>query len=164
MTTSKQRTFSDESQRGNGGGGDKGQFLSQPVPCCALFLTLSEFVCIQSVHLACTEDLGFHFHLFQAQDPTSHSIPLYLPPKVQSVSCGLFQHLQGLRSCCKLYLDSRTAPVSLLPLHLSKLLMSPWSSDCSGLCAYEFHSICRLQLRIILFIRYSSLFCDCFPS
>lgn len=44
MTPSKQRTFSDESRRGNGGGGDRGQFLSQPVPCCALLLTLSEFV------------------------------------------------------------------------------------------------------------------------
>lgn len=49
------------------------QYLSQPVPCCALLLTLLEFVYIQSVCLTFTEGLDFHFILFQAQGPTSHS-------------------------------------------------------------------------------------------
>lgn len=90
---SKQRTFSDGSWRGSGGRGDKGQFLSQPMPCCALLLTLSEFVCIQSVHPACAGGLGFHFLLFQAQDPTSYSVPLYLPPRVQLVSASPRSHV-----------------------------------------------------------------------
>lgn len=128
VTPSKQRTFSDGSRSCDKGKVTKDrQYLSQPVPCWALILTLLGFVYIQSVRLTFTEGLGFHFILFQAQGPTLEQPGAQFLwtslPKSNQFPMVYFNSIKvlGLTVCSALI--GVLSQLSLLPLPLLKLLL-----------------------------------------